>query len=347
MSTLLPLSPQPADTPWPTQDWPVGDIPTDADAARLASLVGYAFTPVLPDDLRETNALVIVHRGRLVLERYGQGHAAGDTQPSWSIAKSITQALVGLVVQDGKLDIHAPAAVPEWQAPDDPRRAITLDQLLHMSSGLAFIEEYVADRTSDTIAMLFGAGKDDVAHYAASQPLAHAPGSFWAYSSGTANIVARAAGAAAGVSGAELEAYMRARLFAPLGMTSALPKFDPAGTFIGSSFCFATPRDFARFGLLYLRGGVWDGARILPEGWVDYARTSTWQQPTDSARYGAHWWLDLAGPGSFSANGYQGQYVVVAPERDLVLVRLGVTPDDALEPVKRWLKSIAECFSRG
>jgi CubicO group peptidase (beta-lactamase class C family) len=137
---------------------------------------------------------------------------------------------------------------------------------------------------------------------------------------------------------------MRERLLDRIGMTSALPKFDAAGTFIGSSFCYATPRDFARFGLLYLRDGVWEGKRILPEGWVDYARTPTWQQPTDSGRYGAQWWLDVGGPGSFSANGYEGQFTVCCPDIDLVIVRHGKTPAAQGDNVKAWLKGIADCF---
>jgi CubicO group peptidase (beta-lactamase class C family) len=345
MTDLPKLPLQPDNTPWPIKDWPLGDVPAGADTARLNRLIDYAFTPVLPDDLRETHALVIVHRGKLVAERYGAGIGPSDTLPSWSIAKSITQALVGLVVADGRIDIHAPAPVPEWPA-GDPRRAITTDLLLRMSSGLAFVEEYRPDQPSDTIVMLFGDGKDDVARYAAQKPLEHAPGTFWAYSSGSANLAARAASLALDKSGPDLEAYLRARLFDPLDMASAVPKLDAAGTFIGSSYCFATARDFARFGLLYLRGGVWDGTRILPQGWVDYARTATVQQPTDSARYGACWWLDLAGPGSFSANGFQGQYIVAVPDRDLVIVRLGATPDEALQPVKDWIRAVAECFPR-
>jgi CubicO group peptidase (beta-lactamase class C family) len=139
---------------------------------------------------------------------------------------------------------------------------------------------------------------------------------------------------------------MRERLFAPIGMTSPIPKFDAAGTFIGSSFCFCTARDFARFGLLYLRGGVWDGVRILPEGWVDYARTPTWQQddPSIDGRYGAHWWLELGGPGSFSANGYDGQYTLCVPDLDLVLVRHGATPLDLKDELKAWIGEVVECF---
>jgi CubicO group peptidase (beta-lactamase class C family) len=261
------------------------------------------------------------------------------------MAKSITQALVGVLVGDRKLDVHAPAYAPEWE--NDSRRDITLDLLLRMSSGLGFVEEYLPGSPSDVIEMLFGKGKDDVAHFAASFPLAHAPGTFWAYSSGTSNIVARAAGAAAEAKGAALEDVMRRRLFEPLGMMSAAPKFDAAGTFIGSSFCFATPRDFARFGFLYLRDGIWEGKRLLPEGWVDYARTPTFQQPTDLSRYGAHFWLDIAGPGSFSANGFQGQFTVIVPERDLVLVRLGATDAAIMQNVRDWIRAVAECFPVG
>ncbi len=336
MTDLPPLPPQPADTPWPTKAWPLGDAPK---SAKLTALLDHAFSD--PDELEETHAVVIVQGGRLLLERYGKGMSAADTFPSWSMAKSITQALVGLLVKDGKLDIHAPAAVPEWQQAGDPRQAITLDLLLRMSSGLAFMEEYVADNPSDVIPMLFGAGKDDVAHYAADKPLAHAPGSFWSYSSGTSNIVARIAGRAAG---GDFETFMRTRLFEPLGMLSPQPKFDTAGTFIGSSLCFCTAQDFARFGLLYMRGGQWDGRELLPASWVDYARTPTWQQPTDQALYGAHWWIDMAGPGTFSANGYEGQFITIVPDLDLIVVRHGSTPAEKMENLKSWRQAVVDSF---
>ena len=155
---------------------------------------------------------------------------------------------------------------------------------------------------------------------------------------------ARAAARAANAFGPDFEAFMRQRLFGPLGMTSPLPKFDKAGTFIGSSFCYCTPRDFARFGLLYLRDGVWEGKRLLPEGWVDYARTPTWQQAGAEEPYGAHWWLGLAGPGSFSANGFEGQYTVVIPDLDMVIVRNGKTSLEMKQNPKKWIADIADCF---
>lgn len=340
--TLIPLPSQPADTPWPTTAWPDGPLPPGREAGRFERLADAAFSAPANGPLGETHALLVIQGGRLVFERYGFGSSVEATQPSWSKAKSITHALVGMLVADGKLRVEDPADAPEWQGADDPRRAITLDQLLRMSSGLAFVEDYVAGHPSNVIEMLYGAGKADVAGYAASLPLAHPPGSFWSYASGTTNIVARAAARACG---GDFAAYMRERLFQPLGMTSATPKFDAAGTFIGSSYCFATARDFARFGLLYLRDGVWEGRRLLPEGWVDYARTPTWQQPEAAGEpYGAHWWLGIGGPGSFSANGFDGQFTVVVPDLDLVMVRHGKTPLEGKDDLRRWMGEAIDCF---
>jgi CubicO group peptidase (beta-lactamase class C family) len=260
------------------------------------------------------------------------------------MAKSITHALTGLLVGDGKLDIHAPADVPEWR--EDERAAITLDHLLRMSSGLAWIEDYVPGHPSDVRAMLFAEGAADMGAYAASVPLAQPPGSWWLYSSGTTNIIARLLAQTLGARGPAFEAFMRGRLFGPLGMTSPIPKFDEAGTFIGSSYCFCSARDFARFGLLYLRDGMWEGRRLLPEGWVDYARTATYQQPEADldGRYGAHWWLGYGGPDSFSANGYDGQYTVCCPDLDLVLVRHGATPLELKDNGHAWVADVIDCF---
>lgn len=318
----------------------------DVDRAAFNALVSEAFAQKVTPALGETHALLVVQRGRITFERYGEGFDAASTHHSWSKAKSITQALVGLLVKDRKLDVAAPADVPEWAG--DARAAITLDQLLRMSSGLKFIEDYApGGKPSDVIAMLFGEGKDNVAGYAATQPLEHQPGTYWSYASGTTNIVSRIASRALDAYGADFERFMRLRLFEPLGIRSAKPKLDKAGVFIGSSYCFMSARDFARFGLLYLRDGVWEGRRLLPEGWVDYARTPTFQQPgVDSNRYGAHWWLDFGGPGSFSANGYDGQFTIVVPDRDLIIVRHGVTPLALKDNLKAWIGNLAASFPR-
>jgi CubicO group peptidase (beta-lactamase class C family) len=324
----------------------MGAPPPGGAADRVAGLLEAAFGADPAGELGVTHAVVIVQGGRLVAERYALDFGPEITCHSWSVAKSITQALVGMAVGDGRLDIHAPADVPAWRGEGDPRGAITLDQLLRMSSGLQWIEDYFPENPSDVIEMLFGKGASDVAAFAADKPLAHPPGSFFYYSSGTTNIVSRCLARALGLDGPAMEAFMRARLFEPLGMTSASPRFDDAGTFIGSSYCFATPRDFARFGLLYLRDGVWDGRRLLPPGWVDYARAPTFQQPGGDVDgpYGAHWWLDMAGPASFSANGYQGQYILLCPDRDLIIVRHGATPTATQPAVRLWLRDLAAAF---
>ena len=342
--TLPPLPTQNTNTSWPTTEWPTGAL-HDVDRAAFDGLVAEAFAVKTTPTLGETHALLIVQNGRITFERYGEGFDHASTHHSWSMAKSITQALIGLLVKDGKLDIMTPADVPEWA--NDARAEITLDQLLRMSSGLKFIEDYApGGGPSDVIAMLFQEGKDDVAAYAAALPLEHKPGTFWSYASGTTNIISRIASRALDAYGRDFKRFMWQRLFAPLGIHSALPRFDKAGVFIGSSYCFMTARDFARFGLLYLRDGVWEGKRLLPEGWVDYARTPTFQQAgVDSNRYGAHWWLDFGGPGSFSANGYDGQFTIIVPDRDLIIVRHGVTPLALKENLKLWIGKLAASFS--
>ena len=341
-NALLELPAQPQGTPWPTDTWPNGELLPTTNITALTELMDHAFSN--PDSLGKTHAFIAIQGGRLVHERYGEGFDADQTYPSWSMAKSITQALVGIATSDGALSVDAPAKVPEWQHPNDPRADITLAHLLQMASGLQFTEDYENSGISHTIEMLFGSGKSDVAQFAASLPLDHSPGTFWSYSSGTTNIICRLLADALDLDQAGFEAFMRDRLFDPIGMRSPIPKFDDAGTFIGSSFCFCTARDFARFGLLYLRDGIWDGKRVLPEGWVDYARTPVTFVPEEEPMgYGAQWWLGLAGPNSFSANGYDGQYIVLVPEKDLILVRHGAS-EAQKDAVRGWLADVAACF---
>lgn len=349
-AALPALPAQPADVPWPDADWPLGTA--EADHVALGDLLDHAFAEegqAPPADMGPTHAFLAIQRGRLVVEAYGEGYGPDQTYPSWSMAKSILQALIGIAVAQDRMDVNAPAAMPQWPH-GDPRSAITVDQLLRMASGLAFDENYVDGDISDTIAMLFGDGRADTAAYAASKPLVHAPDTVFNYSSGTSNILSfvlsRALGGGTPLSRAAFEAFMREALFAPIGITSAIPKFDGAGTWIGSSYCFMTARDFARFGLLYLRGGRWREQQVLPREWVDYARTQSRVPtgPDEWQGYGAHWWLGIAGPGSFSANGYGGQYIVIVPEKDLILVRHGDSHDAQGERVKRWLGEVAACF---
>ena len=342
-SALIPLPSQPPGVAWPTRSWPHG---AGAPAA-IAPLAAEAFNRQPHPELGETQGLVIVRGGRLIYEQYGDGLGPEASCRSWSMAKSITHALVGIAVADGLIDIHAPADVPAWRSTGDARGAITMDHLLRMSSGLGWIEDYEPGHPSDVVEMLFGEGKDDVAAFAAAKPLTHTPGERFYYSSGTTNIICAVLARALNLKGQGVETFMRERLFAPLGMASAAPRFDATGTFIGSSYCFCTPRDFARFGLLYLRDGIWEGRRLLPPGWVDYARTPTFQQPGGEidGPYGAHWWLDRAGEGSFSACGYEGQHIAIWPDRDLIIVRNGVTPLSSVSSARDWVAKLAEAFA--
>lgn len=319
LTNLVPLPAHPAGQPWPTAAWRHAE-PAPRDPAAFQRHADAIFA--LPPAQGVTYALLLVQHGELIYERYAAGAANLYLQYSWSMAKSITQALVGILVRDGRVDLYAPAAVPEWQGRNDPRRIITLDQLLRMRSGLAFVEDYVDGKISDVIPMLQFEGRRDVAAYAAAKPLAHPPNAVFSYSSGTTNIICRILRDIVG-GPTEMTAFMRDELFEPIGAYSALPKFDHAGTFVGSSYCLATPQDFARFGYLYLRDGVWDGRRILPSGWVDYARRESFNDGVQA--YGAHWWL-APGTSRFHASGYDGQRIVIAPEQDLVVVRCGRTP---------------------
>ena len=341
MNLLPPLPAQPEGVPWPTTAWPEGDPGPDVDAVRLHRLLDEAFGDPQPEDrLGLSLATVVIHRGRLIAERYGT--TAGPDEPliSWSMAKSITHAAVGLLVADGLIDVHSPATVPEWQNGNDPRAEITVDHLLRMVPGLEFNEDYVDGATSHCLEMLWGDEAHlDMAHYAASQPLLHRPDTVFNYSSGTTNIVSRLLADRVG-RGPAFEAWLRQRLLDAIGMTTAEPRFDEAGTFVGSSYLYATARDFARFGLLYLRDGVWDGQRLLPQGWVDYARTPRGIDP-ESGPYGAHWWVPR--PGQFAAHGYEAQRIICVPDRDLVVVRLGKTVIDLSDNLDGWTAAVIDC----
>lgn len=356
LPALVPLPAQPDDVAWPARDWPAGAAAAaGADAPRLARALQAAFAEPDPARPVRTRAVLVVHRGRLVVERYGDGVSRDTRLLGWSMTKSVLAAVVGLLAGDGRLDLAAPASVPAWRGPDDPRGAITLDQLLRASSGLAWNETYEAGPLrSSVIAMLYRGGRRDMASFAAGVPLAHPPDSVWSYSSGTSlvisGIVRRAIG---GDAGAVLR-FARERLFAPIGAESFVLERDASGTWVASSYSWATARDWARFGLLHLRDGVWEGRRILPAGWVDRVRTPT---PTSArGEYGAHWWLN-AGPRAggalpipaaprdlFYASGHDGQAVALVPSRDLVVVRLGLTPADGRHDVDAAIAELIACF---
>ena len=350
MPELLPLPPQPEGVAWPTASWPHAELDPRVDRAALDKQLDHAFSQPEPDDLDRTHAVVIVQRGAIVAERYAHDVDPDDAFLSWSMAKSITNSLIGILVRQGKLDISARIPVREWDA-DDPRARITVDQMLRMVDGLRFREaehlgggavRYYSEEESDVIPMLFGAGKEDVAAFASTLPYQVEPETRWNYNSGGSNLLARLVGETLGRGPEGMLAFMKRELFDPLGMRTARPKFDKAGNFIGSSHCYCSARDFARFGYLYLRDGVWDGQRILPEGWVDYSRTPTPQAPDGT--YGAHFWVIPGSLGLFYCSGAQGQRVLISPKLDLVVVRVGKTAPHKVDAVVRYCKELVDAF---
>lgn len=333
--------------------WPRGEgvdcerLPATVDAARLEQEVAGAFCDTDPRTRRRTRAVVVVHDGRIIAERYAPGFSPHMPLTGWSMSKSVVNALVGILVRQGKLSLGDDRLLPEWGQPGDPRGAITLNQLLKMKSGLEFSENYW-NPWNGVLPMLFRCG--DVASYAAEKPLYVEPGSKWTYSSGTTNILCRILRDAL-ASEDDYWTFPRRALFDRIGMSTAVLEPDASGTFVGSSFMYAGARDWARLGLLYLQDGVWDGERILPEGWVDYSRG--WRQEPEGARYGAHFWLELPAdsrgmedsarsvPGdAFHAVGYEGQYLTIIPSMKLAVVRLGLTPKMEAWNHERFLESI-------
>jgi CubicO group peptidase (beta-lactamase class C family) len=347
------LPAQPEGVPWPTEHWPKGALPGGLDRAAFDRQVEALFAERGRGGFTNTRALLLVQGGRLVYERYADGFGPESRFQSWSMAKSVTNALAGLVVGQGFLELDAPIRLPAWQAEGDARAAISLRHLLQMRSGLANADGFGSGdlRESFVAQLMFGQGSRAPADFAAEVPLAHPVGEHWAYSTGTSMLVAAVCGRAIGGGAAETRAFLARHLFDPIGMKSALPEFAASGEFAGGAFMHATARDWARFGTLYLRDGVWDGRRILPEGWVDFTRTPA---PAKNNRvYGAHFWLN-APPGeasaadsggqwavlpgaphsTFAAEGAYFQMVAVVPSLDLVAVRLGELEGEEFPEVK-------------
>lgn len=308
--TPPPGAPAPADP----RPWPLGDaLPkralTPPPALDRAFAGGYQ---------GRTTGVVIVRGGQIIAERYAEGFGPFTAQRSWSVAKSITGTLAGMAVKAGAVQVEAPAPIPEWQTPGDPRRAITLDQLLRMASGL-----HSATAGNRTDAIYFGG--TSVTEEATAWPIEVRPGTRFRYANNDILLAMRSLRAALGE--ARYRDFPQAALFGPLGMNHSVAEQDWRGNYVSSSQIWTTARDLARFGLLYLKDGVWNGKRLLPEGWRAYVTRASGPQPASGFGYGATFWLMRGTPGvpddAFSANGNRGQFVVIIPSRDLVIVRRG------------------------
>ena len=305
---------------------------------RLAQALDRAFAEPKTPPFRRTRAIVVVKDGRVIAERYADGYGVDTPILGFSATKSVTSALIGILVRQGKLALDKPAPVAAWQSPDDPRHAITVDQLLRHTAGLAL---------GSSLEASLGAGLEpvnrmkfmerDMAAYAESTELATTSGSAWNYSDGNSIILSHLIRNATGGHPADVLRFARSELFDPLGMHNVTLEFDGAGTPEGSSQLLASARDWARFGLLYLNDGVVGGQRILPEGWVNYSASPTpggwvgigagfWTNRGDS--FGANYRAVRGMPrDAFFAKGTIGQYVIIVPSERLVIVRLGRSPN--------------------
>lgn len=315
-----------------TVSWPDGDKLNDSivnlpNYRKIQDLINFEFE----DSVRKTyltHMLVVLHKGNLVAEGYGNDHDIGTKHTSWSMGKSIISMLVGLQVDKGFLSLEQNALLPEWS---DERKEINLKNMLQATNGLDWVENYGG--VSDATNMLFL--KSDAAAIAASKPLKYEPGIHFYYSSGTTNIISKILRNRLGQEDYQKLPYES--LFYKIGMHNTIMEKDASGTFVGSSFVFAPARDFARLGLLMLNKGSWQGEQILSEEWVKFATAPGTAAP--KGEYGAQWWLNAGNPNNaedklfsklpndaFYAGGFEGQWILVIPSKDLVIVRLGFTP---------------------
>lgn len=312
---------------------------------RLSEALDHAFAESESGPRRFTKAVVVLHRGRVVGERYADGVTPATPLIGWSMTKSVTNALLGILVRSGKLDMKRPAPIAEWSAPGDPRQPITPDKLLRMVSGIG---------CGDSLHTAgFGTIFDpdtqmeydmpDQSAFAAHASLRAEPGSEWRYTNCNFVLLSRIIRNIAGGDANSARRFIARELFEPLGLAHATLEYDSAGVPLGSIHLWASARDWARFGLLYLRDGVTEsGQRILPDGWVDYSAELT-PQSGDEHGYGAGFWTQRGNSAaararitagmpadSFMAIGSQGQYTIVIPSNDLVIVRIGwaYTPND-------------------
>lgn len=304
---------------------------------QLARAIDELFTA---EGIGETRAVIVMHRGEIVAERYADGFTPDTPQIGWSMSKTVTGLLVGMMVADGRLSLDSPAPVEAWQRSGDPRGEITLRHLLQMRSGLRHREAHDPVYESSEVRMMFLDGRDDMSAWAEAQPLEYDPGTHFQYSTASSMILsdiatdAIAPDASAPERQEAMAGFLEARLAVPLGLETLRGEYDASGTLVGGSAIWASPRDWAMIGEFLRNGGSVAGAQIVPRGWIDFMRG---ENPA-TGDYGAQLWLNRdsggervvlfpdQGPESaFALVGHLGQYVIVSPEQGLTVVRLGVT----------------------
>ncbi len=324
----LPAIPELAYEP-ETSPWPLGDLLPDTlipglDYNKLEQVVAGAFDEPGNEPFKKSQAVVVIYDNIIVAEKYAEGFDMFTECLGWSMAKSVTSALVGILVKEGKLGIYETTGIDEWQ--NDERSTIILNNLLHMNSGLQWIENYFD--LSDVTRMLYMRG--DMYEYAVGSPLIYEPDSVFYYSSGTANIISGIIRETTGDDDT-YHSFPYIKLFHRIGMGNTVFETDPSSTFVGSSYCFATPRDWARFGMLYLNNGIFEGDTILPDRWIKY--TTTPANGSDG-RYGALFWLHDQNEfpdvpeDMYFCDGFKGQRIFIVPSKKLVVVRMGYSMEN-------------------
>ncbi|NOR27116.1 MAG: serine hydrolase [Lutibacter sp.] len=311
--------------PYPYGDGAQKDtVFSNVNYSELDTAVSNSFD-VNDEYIKKTRAVVVIYKDKIIAEKYAEGFDKSSKILGWSMTKSITSAVLGILEKQGKIDVNQTNLFPEWE--NDERSKISLNNLLQMNSGLEWNEDY--NTMSDVTKMLFLA--KDMTRTQMKKPLAGEPNNSWNYSSGTSNLVS-------GYIRNQFKTHQEyldfwyAELIDKIGMNSMLIETDLTGNYVGSSYGWATPRDWAKFGLLYLHKGNWNGEQILNESWVNYTATPT---NGSNGEYGAHFWLNAGGvyPNApkdvFSCNGYQGQRVFIIPSKNMVIVRMGLSEDSS------------------
>ncbi|MFY9152644.1 MAG: serine hydrolase [Prolixibacteraceae bacterium] len=314
-----------------TTAWPLGNVFPDSTTNIDTEKLDRISDKLMGEDGYNGHAFafIVLHKGVPVAERYQPEFTPQTRFLSWSMAKSFTNTLTGILVKQGKLDINQPASVPEWK--DDERSKITVNDLMQMQSGLTWNEDY--GNRSDVTMMLYC--QNNFSQYASDRKLSNPVGSVWYYSSGSTNIVSQLIRKTIN-DDPQYYQFARTQLFNKIGMPDAVFEVDPSGTHVGSSYILATARDYARYGLFNLQDGVFNGERILPEGWVKYSTTPA---SNSKGEYGAFFWLNRshyypsAPEDMYSCNGYDGQRIFMIPSKELVVVILGFShkPDHVMD----------------
>ena len=305
---------------------PADTLFANIDYRKLQSAVNNAFD-AKGEKAKRTRSVIVIYKDHIIAEQYDDGFSKNSKILGWSMTKSITATYFGILQHQGKIDITKPAPIPEWKK--DSRASITINDLLHMNSGLEWEEDYT--KICDATKMLFQ--DSDMSQSQAVKTALYKPNTHWYYSSGTTNLLS-------GILRKQFKTHQEylnfwySSLLDKIGMSSALVETDMAGNFVGSSYGWATTRDWAKFGLLYLHQGNWNGEQLFDKSWAKYVSTPT---NTSNGRYGAQFWLNAGGyfpdvpREMYYCSGYQGQMVAMFPSRDLVIVRMGLTEEPGFD----------------